>query len=53
MLARPAEVFYRNKLLGPYLFFDVSEGRDVRARDGSNSGSRRNQASLCVIVLAL
>lgn len=36
-------MFYKNRLLKPYVFFDVSEGRDVRAVQGTNSGSRRNQ----------
>jgi len=43
---RPPEVFYKNRLLKPYVFFDVSEGRDIRAAQGLNSGSRRNQASI-------
>lgn len=46
MLSRPPEVFYENKLLKPYVFFDVSQGRDVVASGGSNTGSRRNQVRL-------
>lgn len=41
VLARPPEVFYRNQMLKPYMFFDVAGGRDVISGTG---GSRRNQA---------
>ena len=40
VLNRPPEVFYRNHLLKPYVFFDVAGGRDFR----DTAGSRRNQA---------
>ena len=49
VLSRPPEVFYRNHLLKPYVFFDVAGGRDIRASDALNAGSRRNQA--CALFL--
>lgn len=43
VLNRPPEVFYKNQLLKPYVFFDVSDGTDVVAKSGDTIGSRRNQ----------
>ena len=50
VLDRSEEVFYRNKYLKPYVFFDVEEGRDFKSQDGANSGSRRNQVRLLALL---
>ncbi len=44
MREAPDPVFYEQPLLKPYVFFDVSHGREQRG--GTGGGSLRNQVAL-------
>lgn len=44
VLEAPDDIFYQQPLLKPYVFFDVSHGREQRG--GTGGGSLRNQVPI-------